>query len=262
MTFKLAVAIVGAAAIFSPAHATDLLAPPPPSSFKDIPFVAPRPIWVGPYIGAHAGAGWNNADITDAYFYQGDPTSKFRATGLGPISGVQAGYNIVRGNFMYGLEVDVGYFGLKTEKKLTLIPTTSYWLKGSYETSGDVYSDMTARVGYAWDRALLYVKGGTAVLDGEVKASYLGANHTATPHSFDFDNGDTLWGWTLGAGVEYQFYPQWSLKAEYRHFDFHDLSYSHNATYQAGCCNTTLKGNADAAMSADTVTLGFNRYLN
>lgn len=255
MSFKLAVAVAGAAALFSPAHATDLIAPPPPASFKDTPFVTPRPVWVGLYVGAHAGAAWNSANYTDTYNFYGDPTSKFGATGIGPIAGVQAGYNIVRGNFMYGLEADVGYLNFNTGKNETLIPK-GHWLKGSYETSSGVYSDMTARVGYTWDRVLLYVKGGAAVLDADSKASYLGYAHA--PHAYDFNNGDTLWGWTVGAGAEYQFSPSWSLKAEYRHFDFGDLSYSYNSTYQG----RTLKGNADAAMTADTVTLGFNRYLN
>jgi outer membrane immunogenic protein len=256
MIFKFAVVAAGAPAIFSPAHATDLLPPPPSASFKDAPFVTPRPLWAGLYLGAHAGAALNSAGYTDTYDFYGDPTSKFGATGIGPIAGVQAGYNIARGNFVYGLEADVGYLDVSTSKNVTLIPKNQ-WLKGSYETSSNVYGDITGRVGFAWDRTLLYVKGGAAVLGADVNANYLGLVHS-TPHAYNFSNSDTLWGWTAGAGAEYQFSPSWSLKAEYRHFDFGDLSYSYKSTYQG----RTLKGHADAEITTDTVTLGFNRYLN
>src|ERR1700722_5456932 len=79
-------------------------------------------------------------------------------------------------------------------------------------TSGP-YADVTGRLGYAFDRFLVYGKGGAAVLGSK------GSTTTAIP-GFTVDNSNTFAGWTAGGGVEYKFTPSWSLKAEYLHFDF------------------------------------------
>src|SRR5207248_3313507 len=72
----------------------------------------------------------------------------------------------------------------------------------------------TGRVGYAWDRALFYVKGGAAWAHDKF------ADVTAVT-GFTVDNADrTRWGWTVGAGAEYAFAPNWTAKLEYNFMDF------------------------------------------
>jgi outer membrane immunogenic protein len=76
---------------------------------------------------------------------------------------------------------------------------------------------VTGRLGYAWDRVLLYAKGGVAFADEE--------------HDFGFfvdllpvaSTGEkTRTGWTVGGGVEVAFAGNWSFKAEYNFMDFGD----------------------------------------
>ena len=60
-----------------------------------------------------------------------------------------------------------------------------------------------ARVGYAWDRTMLFGTGGVAF----TRASLGGIHGTDT-------------GWTLGAGLEWAFSHGWSAKAEYAYYNF------------------------------------------
>jgi outer membrane immunogenic protein len=74
-----------------------------------------------------------------------------------------------------------------------------------------------ARLGYAADRALFYVTGGLAFAD--MRHSYYTA---AVIESFS----QTRTGWTLGAGVEYAFTPNWTARVEYRYSDFGRSNYA------------------------------------
>ena len=70
----------------------------------------------------------------------------------------------------------------------------------------------TGQVGYAWDRTLIYAKGGAAVTDNKYTAN------STLPPLIGFDVGGILLGSaTLGAGVEYAFAQNWSLGFEYDH---------------------------------------------
>jgi outer membrane immunogenic protein len=71
---------------------------------------------------------------------------------------------------------------------------------------------MTGRVEYAWDRTLLYVKGGAAFVP--TRASIVDAcQHTVAGCGNLGTN--TAVTWTLSGGIEWAFAPSWSLKGEY-----------------------------------------------
>src|SRR5690606_14463473 len=68
-----------------------------------------------------------------------------------------------------------------------------------------------ARLGYAVDRFLPYIAGGVAFADVDFTDN----------DSPDFDtDGDTMVGWTIGAGVEYAFTDALIGRLEYRYTDF------------------------------------------
>jgi outer membrane immunogenic protein len=76
------------------------------------------------------------------------------------------------------------------------------------------------RVGYAWDRAWLYVTGGFAAASVD-----LNVNASAVPGFGILSDRKTVYGWTVGAGLEYAFLNNWSLKVEYLYMDFGENSY-------------------------------------
>ena len=102
----------------------------------------------------------------------------------GLIAGAQAGYNVQRGHFVFGLEGDLGYLGISASKSYSSKPSscTQTYSGGSqtysgptgpgnntpaalcdvdakYSISSDLYGDLTGRLGYAVDRTLFYAKG-------------------------------------------------------------------------------------------------------
>jgi outer membrane immunogenic protein len=76
-------------------------------------------------------------------------------------------------------------------------------------TKIDAFGLFTGQIGYAWNNALLYVKGGAAVTDNKYEV-ITGAFGTAS-------TTDTRWGGTVGVGFEYGFAPNWSFGVEYDH---------------------------------------------
>ena len=73
----------------------------------------------------------------------------------------------------------------------------------------------TARLGYAVDRSLFYIKGGVAA--GAFSELYTIDDPTGIlTGSVD----STRVGWTAGAGLEYALLPNWSIKIEYNYLDF------------------------------------------
>jgi outer membrane immunogenic protein len=79
---------------------------------------------------------------------------------------------------------------------------------------GDWYGTITPRIGYAWDKLLVYVKGGLAVANEKVSFSDTTAS-IANPGLISASASTTAWGAALGGGLGYAFAPNWSVKAEY-----------------------------------------------
>lgn len=262
------------------ARATDL--------YEETPEYLSPILWSGFYVGGHVGGAWGDIDVTDEYDYVGDPIKKSDLSTSGLLTGIQVGYNLQSGNIVYGIEADLGFMNLSGKKSTDLPPPDSYkdrygGLEGNYGVEGGLYGDLTARVGYAADSWLFYVKGGAAFLNAEFSGNYVGDNCTTvkdkhgnycstkkSPSVFGADTSDTLLGWTLGFGVEYALSTSWSLKLEYQHFDFGAASFDHNGTYcfksGTACAegtnySSTLKGDADFDTTVDAVKLGVNYQI-
>lgn len=132
----------------------------------------------GLYVGAHAG-------------YHADANADFDGGLLddeGTIGGLQAGYNFLSGNVIWGLETDVA---LTDANPSGTCPFDSAL---GCDVDIDGMATLRARVGYASGDWLFYVTGGAAAAQFDIRTS------GAAGSSKD-DEGDL--GWTAGAGVEY-----------------------------------------------------------
>jgi outer membrane immunogenic protein len=245
-------------------------------SLKDTPNYeyAPPALWTGFYFGGHIGGAFGETEIGDTFDYNGDPFAKNTIDSTGIITGVQLGYNVQRGNVVFGFEADLGYLGLSGDKTADLPhPEREKYdpndeISAKYSIDGGLYGDLTARLGYSADKALFYVKGGAAFLNADFKSHYVGANCSTTtdwcgtpnPSKFDFETSDTLVGWTIGVGVEYALGRNWSFKAEYQHFDFGTMSLGYEGEYKFNNKGYTsdLEGNADIDVVVDAVKVGVN----
>ena len=181
-------------------------------SLKDAPAYVPPPTWTGFYIGAHVGGFWadiNNRDVNDFL----GTTAWGNNNNDGVFGGGTVGYNYQTGSFVFGVEADFGGAGLTGNWNNGIAAHTdgNFWAKND----ANFYADVTGRLGYAAGPALLYVKGGWAFLDTNLS---VGGNLRGTDWSASSNGG--LDGWVVGGGIEYQWAPSWSVKAEYLYFDF------------------------------------------
>jgi len=162
--------------------------------------------WTGLYIGAHVGYGWGQSRFTDP----ATPGWSLSNDVNGVLGGGQIGYNYQVGQMVFGIEADVS--GANVEGRATDVAPFAGDL---YHTNVDLVSTVTGRVGMAFDRSLFYVKGGGA---------WAHTKYEYTPLSFGDSTltsaTETRTGWTVGAGVEYAFAPQWSARLEYDYMDF------------------------------------------
>jgi len=230
------------------AQAADL-GPAPAPVYKAPPVVAPVFSWTGFYLGGNAGAGWNNGSVTDSAAplgLGGNWTANNNATFVG---GGQVGANYeFGGGVVVGVEGDFDWFA-NNNNSVTVLGTT---LQGS--NNGRWLTTLTGRLGYAFDRVLVYGKGGGAW----VGSNNLTVTNVATGSSVSFNNNNTNTGWTAGGGVEWAFYNNWTARIEY---DYVGLS---NATFTVPLTSPILAGDVFTThdRNIQLVTVGINYLFN
>jgi outer membrane immunogenic protein len=220
-----------AAMLLSPlaAGAADLpmkAAPPPP-----LPIFS----WTGFYIGGNIGGAWSNNRWTDTVFL-----TNFNNGNNGVfIGGGQIGGNYQIGQFVIGGEWDFDWAANNNNSAGVAIPGVGNVVVSS---NNRWISTVAARFGWAIDHWLLYGKAG----GGWVGNSNFTVTNLTTGASFScgnigFNCNNSTGGWLLGAGFEYAFAPNWTVKAEY---DYLGLG---NRTF-------TVPAGAFGQLAADTFT--------
>jgi len=213
---------------------------------------APIFTWTGFYVGLNAGAGLNasrnssvttnlNTAVNPIYVGPGHDSGDTQFTG-----GAQVGYNMQFGSFVAGVEADINYLH-RSGGSNGVFPTPAN-RTGGYDNWADFavsngrsdwFGTLRGRLGYAFDRFLVYGTGGLAfssrmshsVSQREVfettelvnfgpSGSFVTNPERGLPGS---SNNNTV-GWALGAGGEYAFTNAMSLKLEYLHVDLGNKS--------------------------------------
>jgi outer membrane immunogenic protein len=185
-----------------PAFAADLAVKAP--VYKAPP---PAPVynWTGFYFGANGGYGWSPYSNQLA-----DPTNTFPFGGLAPKGGfgggqIGANWQWPTTQIVLGIEADIQGGRIGDSSTWTPFPGTSTTSTSEIDSFGTV----RGRLGYAFDRLLVYGTGGFAY--GHVNNSEVFTNGIA----YNVSNEST--GWVAGAGIEWAFAPRWSLKSEYQY---------------------------------------------
>jgi outer membrane immunogenic protein len=183
--------------------------------------------WSGFYAGFNVGGAWGNSDVSSAVvntngsnvsdnqrsnqrFLSAVDSPRLKPSGF--TGGGQIGYNYQIDKWVLGIEADFSYFGLRDSRTDT---APFPFLGGTFTTTNSVKTDWLAtvrpRLGYAFNRTLLYVTGGLAATE-DFRESESGSS------------SKTKAGWTVGGGVEHAFLNNWSAKLEYLYTDFGSLS--------------------------------------
>ncbi len=249
---RICVAVLGQLVASGSAFAADL-----PALVAKAPVGAPAPAysWTGLYVGGHLGGAWGNDD----WSFPGDPINSVaqRPTGIpavsppfrnvqaaiqngyqgptvGPfdvssgsnsasgwLAGAQIGYNYQIQNWVLGVEGEASWTNLKGSNLDPIHPDIN-------QNSTDFVGVLGGRLGYAWDRLMVYGKAGGAWANTQYSVfsntTFTVSNSpqrvTVTPGMMVDDATVNRFGFMLGAGVEYALTPQWSIKAEYEYLDF------------------------------------------
>ena len=201
--------ILAAAAItvgaVAPAAAADLAARAPAAYSKAPAIVEAAYDWSGFYVGINGGGAISNIDWNADPFpgFAGGDEGSHNASG-GTVGG-QFGYRWQMSSWVFGVEAQGNWADFKGSNASLQFPGTTN------QTKIDAFGLFTGQIGYAWDRALFYVKGGAAVTDNKytsITTGPLGGIDTAS---------ETRWGAAVGVGFAYAFAPNWSLGFEYNH---------------------------------------------
>jgi len=202
---KILIGAAALAAFVGPAFAADMPARP---YTKAPAYTAPAVIynWTGFYIGGHAGgafAGNNSLQGSDARF----------------LGGVQAGFDYqFAPNWVIGAEAQYSWLGGGNNNNTGVLFPGGTLVTGNI---ADQIGSVTGRLGYTWGPALLYAKGGYAWRDG----NNIAAAVAGVPAPFT-TTGNSKNGYTVGAGLEYMFAPNWSAKAEYQYYNFGNTTFA------------------------------------
>jgi len=209
-------ALIGVAfgLLVTPALAADLGARRP---VYKAPSVALVYNWTGFYIGGNVGYGWADLEPGTISFF--DPAFVASIPGInyelkGVIGGGQVGYNQQFGNIVLGIEGDFSGTGIKGS---VTDPVNAYTATSKISWLATV----RGRIGMAFDRTLVYATGGLAAarvkttLDDLYPAGVVTTTSTAN-----------YVGWTIGGGIEFALWQNWTAKAEYLYVDLGSKDYN------------------------------------
>jgi len=180
--------------------------------------------WSGLYAGGHLGGAWSSSEATDVL----EPFGGFFTTGLGDTfsfdsSGVagggQLGYQYQFGRWVLGAEVAGTWADLDDRQVSPFFPGSD-----RIEMRISPILTATARVGYAWDRWLAYVKGGYAgaAIDFRAYDDVANVGLGNTDHWVD--------GYTVGAGIEYALFEGVRIGVDYGYVDLQSYELSTRTT--------------------------------
>jgi outer membrane immunogenic protein len=215
MNTKFLALMIGAATLgaVQQSKAADLPAAP-------VPYNAPATLveraynWQGAYVGINAGYG--AARIRDTSVGNTGDSSNFN----GPFVGGQLGAQFQTAALVYGIEGD---FQASWQSRSQTTSLFGVGITGKEEIPW--FGTVRGRIGYAFDRNLLYVTAGGAYTNFKLSVTAVGLTISAN---------DSQFGWTAGGGWEWAFADKWSAKFEYLYIDTGTVNFNLAGTIISG----------------------------
>ncbi|AZO55713.1 porin family protein [Mesorhizobium sp. M8A.F.Ca.ET.057.01.1.1] len=244
-------AVVAFAALSaSTASAADMVAPIAGSAYD----------WSGFYVGGHLGVANGDITATDVtepnggFFTDAVPagTEGFDFNKAGVAGGIHAGAQWQWGQFVLGGEATWTATG--TRKTIT----SPYFPDSDTETAKiSNYATVVGRVGYAFDRVLIYAKAGYA--GGKVDFRARDNDALVTYEKNEWQNG-----YALGAGIDYAVTNNLSLGVDYTHIDLGHKTSTGNNVFDDGSLGANPEtyrtvAKVDAVMARLTYKFGMGQ---
>ncbi len=224
--------LAGVAAFFSlvvtvPAVAADDPPGKPEGSETRAERRSVAPAWEGFYFGGHVGATAGTASFSSPY---GPDLFGGSVSTPGFLAGLQVGYNwLPRPQLLLGLEASGSY--LTSQGNNTCVQPNTEQIGSDCRAYPNAIATFTGRLGY------LTEPNGRTLVFGKAGAAWMHSNLSVNPNNAGFDGfhltAETgnpvsqsvgVWGWTVGAGMEYAFASKWSLNLEYDYLRFSGIN--------------------------------------
>jgi outer membrane immunogenic protein len=213
----------------------------------DMPLKAPPPVlaydWSGFYIGGVIGGGWTRTDSSDPGLglvgtllgvpvVQTTDSSSF-------IGGITGGDRYQFGKLVIGWEADMVWGDMNGTSTTTFSPFPALFTVTRSLTADTKWAGTaTSTVGIAHDRWLIYGKAGVAWAKTDYTdvwgLNIAGLGGIGLFSGTGSTSGSNQVGWTVGTGVEWAIWNNWSIKAEYDYLDFGNKTVAINGTILPG----------------------------
>ncbi len=228
--------------------------------------------WSGFYFGGHLGGFTGTTTFSNP---EGPSIYGDDVTTPGFMAGLQGGYNwLFRPQWLAGIEGSASL--LSSQGHNTCFQSSTTFVGSDCKAMPRELVTLAGRLGYLpqpGSRTMIFGKAGVAWMHTDVSAN---PNNTGFPgFSLSGDPnvaGDpivtsiSLWGWTVGGGLEYALGPRWAASAEYDYVRFSGGRIETPQTISADNAGqvTTMPGGGIAGISQDmhVFRLGLNYRLD
>ena len=261
---KLLLAGVATTVLAGSAFAADM-------AMKAAPVVAPGYDWSGLYIGGVIGGAWGRHDSSDPGLgligtllnvpvVQTTDSSGF-------IGGIEGGDRYQFGKLVIGWEADMVWGGVNGTSTTTFspigVPPGLFNLTRSITTNNNWTGTATSSVGIAHDRWLVYGKAGVAWNHTNYTDNWTGGGAIfGTFPAFSGTGSENRVGWTVGTGIEWAIWNNWSIKAEYDYLDFGNRTVAINGAILPGIANFPASFGMENTQHVNQFKAGLNwRFL-
>jgi len=222
--------------IAAPAFAADM-------AVKASPLPPPAWTWTGCYVGIEGGGVLSHDPVVATTGTHAGTTVTTISSSDGLIGGT-IGCNYQFSLFVIGIENDISWTALQG----TAADRKPFNTAFSNSVSASWLDTLRGRVGIAGDGAFLYATGG---------AAFASIQDSAASPAVGVSSTTSVTGWTVGGGVEFMPWPNWTLKVEYLFVQFPTISDAFNTLAPVGAfvgVNTHL--------SENIVRAGINWHFN
>jgi len=187
--------------------------------YTKAPAYAPVFSWTGFYIGGHVGGGFSDTNVSAVNQLVVSDVGQLGTDGSGVVGGGQIGYNWqFAPNWVLGIEGDISGTGIRNN---ATAPVTlggfpvGFGINHEADRSIDWMASVRGRLGWVWDRWMVYGTGGAAWADVNYRTNFAGI-----PVNNPVSTNVTLSGWVAGGGIEYAVANNWTVRGEYLYYDF------------------------------------------
>ena len=235
----------------------------------DMPLKAPPPVlaydWSGFYIGGVIGGAWSRTDSSDPGLgligtLVNVPVIQ-TTNSSGFIGGIEGGDRYQFGKLVIGWEADWVWGNQNSTSTTTFGPVFApAILTRAIGANTKSQGTATSTVGIAHDRWLIYGKAGVAWQKTDVTDNWAIVGIPLFAGTGSTSDSSQI-GWTVGTGIEWAIWNNWSIKAEYDYLDFGNKTVAINGNILPGLVNLPASFGLENTQHINQLKFGLNWHI-